>query len=620
MTGEAAAFLRGESVRAWKEFGAHLTDEGTFFRVWAPGAAAVSVVGDFNGWDGAAHPMENENGIWSCLIPGLREYDAYKYRVTASDGRVFDKADPFAFHAETRPGTASKLFRLEGYLWEDGSWMRYRRENPVYERPMYIYEAHLGSFRRYPDGNPLGYRALADALIGHAKSLGATHLELLPVTEHPLDDSWGYQCSGFFAATSRFGTPHDFMYFIDRCHRAGLGVLLDWVPAHFVKDAHGLFEFDGALCFEYADPLLREHEGWGTRVFDYGKPEVVSFLTSSALFWLEEFHLDGLRVDAVASMLYRDYGRKAGAWRPNRYGGRENLEAVALLRHVNTEAFLACPGIVMAAEESTAWPLVSRPADEGGLGFNLKWNMGWMNDALHYFSLDPIARQYNHRDLTFPLMYAFSENFILPVSHDEVVHGKKSLLDKMPGEYEEKFAGLRAFFAYMLAHPGKKLLFMGAEFGQFSEWASGRALDWDLLEYPMHRKTLDFFRAAGAAYLRETPLWELDFSPAGFRWLCVDDKNGNTLAFLRFDKSGATLAALFNFSPVHRRGYRLGLPEKGAWRVVLDTDEARFGGSGLGGETLVTEDVPCHGCEQSAQVDLPPLAGLWLAPSPSEEA
>ncbi|MGI6499027.1 MAG: 1,4-alpha-glucan branching protein GlgB [Oscillospiraceae bacterium] len=607
-------FRNGTCSQAHEMMGGHLTDDGAWFRVWAPHAVSVSVIGSFNSWTADMHPMQEESsGIWYAFIPNVRQYDAYKYSLETKDGVVLEKADPYAFHAETRPHTASKLYALDGYEWHDDAWLSYRKTHLVYDHPLHIYEVHFGSWRQTENGEFLSYRDAAALLIPYVKEMGFTHVEFLPLTEHPLDDSWGYQCTGFFAATSRFGTPHDLKYLIDQCHQAGIGVILDWVPAHFPKDAHGLMEFDGSYCYEYAEPTIQEHAGWGTRVFDYGKGEVRSFLTSSARFWLEEYHIDGLRVDAVASMLYLDYGRPAGAWRPNRNGGRENLEAISLLQQINQTLFGLSPDVLMIAEESTAWPGVSHPVDVGGLGFNIKWNMGWMNDIFHYCKLDPYFRQFNHKDLTFSFMYAFSENFLLPVSHDEVVHMKGSLLEKMPGDLAAKMAGVRVFYAYMLAHPGKKLLFMGAEFGQAAEWNFANSLDWHLLEQPEHQALHAFFKAAGQFYLSQAPLWEIDFDWSGFSWLCADDHFGNTAAFLRNAKKGEPLIFLCNFSPVLREGYRLGVPEAGYYAERFHTDRMEFGGSSAPlAAPLSTEDVPCHGQGHSLKVDLPPLSAVFL--------
>ena len=615
-TAPLAQFLAGQAVRAQEFLGSHPTvrggQSGWLFRVWAPHAQAVAVMGDFNGWDDGANPMAAlEGGVWELFLPGLQQYDNYKYAVHTRSGKVLAKADPYAFHAETRPGTASKLYDLSGYQWGDGSWLDYRKNNPVYQKPMNIYEVHLGSWRRTGDDQMLSYRDIGRYLVPYVKEMGFTHVELLPVTEHPLDASWGYQCTGYFAATSRFGTPHDFMWLVDQLHQAGIGVILDWVPAHFPKDAFGLYEFDGEPCYEYADPRKGEHADWGTNVFDYGRNEVRSFLYSSAMFWLDEFHFDGLRVDAVSSMLYLDYARKPGEWIPNIHGGKENLEAIEFLQRLNEMVFGAHPDVLMIAEESTAWPKVTYPVSDGGLGFNFKWNMGWMNDICHYIKMDPYFRQFNHRDITFSLVYAFSENYILPLSHDEVVHMKGSFFGKMPGDNPMKFAGVRVFYTYMLAHPGKKLTFMGAELAQWNEWHYEYSLDWHLLQYEPHRQTQEFFKAANAFYLEQPALWEQDDSWQGFQWLCADDNQANTVSFLRWDKEGSPLLVVCNFSPVHRKGYRVGTPFAGMWSAVLNTDDVSFGGGGLGDQDPVrTEYIPCHDQDQSMEIDLPPMAAV----------
>lgn len=607
-------FTRGEAVRAWTYMGAHEAQQdgvaGYEFRVWAPKATMITLVGDFNEWDETAAPMNKlENGIWTGFIPGLQRYDTYKYAITGADGKTWLKADPYAVHAETRPGTASKIYDLSPYGWQDESWLKYRAQNPIYEKPLNIYEVHLASWRTTGDGQFLSYRDTAAYLVPYVKEMGFTHVELMPVTEYPLDASWGYQCTGYFAATSRFGTPDDFKYLVDELHQAGVGVILDWVPAHFPKDRFGLFEFDGSPTYEYQDMRKGEHADWGTRVFDYGKSEVRSFLYSSAMFWLEEYHVDGLRVDAVASMLYLDYSRKDGEWVPNIHGGHENLEAIEFIKKLNAHIFAAYPDVLMIAEESTAWPKVSHPVDKGGLGFNLKWNMGWMNDIVHYMNLDPYFRQFNHKDITFSFVYAFSENFVLPLSHDEVVHLKGSFLNKMPGTYAEKFAGVRAFYGYMLTHPGKKLLMMGSEFGQWNEWHYEHSLDWHLLENEENQKSQAFFKAANHFYLAHSQLWEQDFSWEGFHWLCNDDNQGNCAAFLRRNKKGEELAVFCNFSPLHRTGYRLGVVVPGQYKRVFSTDDAAYGGEGLGdSETLRTEYVSAHGYDQSLVLDIPPMS------------
>ena len=618
-----AAFSKGESVRAQELMGAHPArrdgEDGWLFRVWAPHAKSVSIMGEFNGWSEEADPMSPlDGGVWEAFLPGLKQYDSYKYAVHTADGRVLAKADPYAFHAETRPGNASKLYDLSGYQWGDGGWMDYRKKNPIYEKPLNIYEVHLGSWRRTGDDEMLSYRDIARYLVPYVKEMGFTHVELLPVTEHPLDASWGYQCTGYFAATSRYGTPHDFMWLVDQLHQAGIGVILDWVPAHFPKDAFGLYEFDGEPCYEYADPRKGEHADWGTRVFDYGRYEVRSFLFSSALFWLEQYHIDGLRVDAVASMLYLDYGRQDGQWTPNLFGGHENLEAVDFLQALNTHIFQDHPDVLMIAEESTAWPRVSHPVGEGGLegglGFNLKWNMGWMNDILHYIKLDPYFRQFNHKDLTFSFFYAFSENFVLPLSHDEVVHMKGSLINKMPGTDPEKYAGVRVFYTYMLTHPGKKLLMMGSEFGQWNEWHYEHSLDWHLLDMDnedgeRHRRLQAFFKAANALYLAHPELWELDFSWEGFEWIEANDNQANTVAFLRKDKKGDALVVVCNFSPVDRTGYTVGVPVPGTYTCIFSSDDPAFGGAGLGDtEPVKSRYIESQGKEQSITLRLPAMS------------
>ena len=617
---DAGAFFGGTDSEAYRFLGAHRAqrggEEGYLFRLWAPNAARVSVVGDFCGWDAGAFPMaRSEHGLWERFIPGLKQFDTYKYAVTSAQGKTVLKADPYAFHAETRPGTASKLYDLPDYCWGDGAWRAGRASAPVDRSPLNIYEVHLGSWRRRENGDFYDYRSLAHDLANYVAGLGYNCVELMPVTEYPLDDSWGYQCTGYFAATSRYGTPKDFMYFIDHLHQKGVSVLLDWVPSHFCKDEHGLIDFDGTPCYEYADPLKREHAGWGTRVFDYGRGEVKSFLLSSAAFWLREFHVDGLRVDAVASMLYLDYGREDGNWTRNRNGGRENLEAIDFLRALNKTAYAIDPNVLMVAEESTAWPLVTRPPQDGGLGFTLKWNMGWMNDMCHYLKLDPWFRQYHHKDITFSLMYAFSENFVLPISHDEVVHMKGSLRGKMPGDDRQQLAGVRAFTAYLLAHPGKKLTFMGAELGQWHEWDFASQLDWYLLENEKNRQLHRFFKDINAFYLSQSPLWDIDFSWEGFEWLVPDDNHNNVVVFLRRDRKGRELIAAVNFSPVAQGEYRFGVPPKKRYREVFTTDCAEYGGTGewRNEKTIEVLPIPSHGREQSLCVKLPPLGAAFFA-------
>lgn len=602
---DRAAFFGGTWCAAADWFGAHPVEKGYRFRLWAPHARAVSLAGDFSGWE----PMEMtcRDGVWECVAEEARAYDSYKFCLTQADGKTVWKADPYAFHTATRPQTDSKLAPLD-YAWQDEAWQRSLAEKPLLERPLNIYEVHLGSWRRYADGSPFDYRKLADELAEYVSDMGYTAVELMPVTEYPLDASWGYQCTGYFAPTSRYGTPRDFKYLVDRLHRAGLAVFLDWVPAHFCKDEQGLYRFDGTCLYEYDDPLKWEHDGWGTRVFDYGRGEVRSFLLSSALWWLREYHMDGLRVDAVASMLYLDYGRTH--WRRNKNGGRENLEAVAFLQLLNAAVHREKPGALMIAEESTAWPHVTGPE---GLGFDLKWNMGWMNDLCHYLKMDPYFRQYHHKDVTFSLVYAFSERFVLPISHDEVVHMKGSLRGKMPGDEAMQLAGVKSFLAYMLAHPGCKLLFMGGELPQWKEWDFAGELDWSVLQDAAVSAAHGCIRALNRFYKSNPPLWENDTDWDGFSWLVLDDSSNNILVFLRRDRKGRELICAVNFSPVAREEYRFGVPKRAEYREVFNTDDVRWGGSGIVNENPIpVEAAPSHGRETSIRVRIPPLGAVYL--------
>ncbi|HZR94640.1 MAG TPA: 1,4-alpha-glucan branching protein GlgB [Gaiellaceae bacterium] len=623
--GELDLHLVGEGrhEEIYERLGAHVREldgvVGTAFAVWAPNARSVSVVGDFNSWDVRLHPMRTlgSSGVWELFVPGVEEGTKYKFEIRTQDGRLRIKADPLAFATEVPPANASVVYRSR-HEWSDGDWLARRAKSEPLREPMSIYEVHLGSWRRNPaeDNRSLSYLELADELADYVNDLGFTHVELLPVMEHPFAGSWGYQVTGYFAPTSRFGTPDDFKCFVDRLHRNGVGVILDWVPAHFPRDDWALARFDGTALYEHEDPRRGAHPDWGTLIFNLSRNEVKNFLLTNAVYWLEEQHADGLRVDAVASMLYLDYSRKEGEWMPNEFGGRENLEAVEFLKDVNATVYGREPGIISAAEESTAWPGVSRPTYLGGLGFGFKWNMGWMHDTLLYFQKDPVYRRYHHHTLTFSLMYAFSENFILPLSHDEVVHGKRSLLDKMPGDRWQKFANLRSLYAYMWAHPGKKLLFMGGELGEWEEWNYDGSLHWNLLEYAEHQGIQSLVRDLNRTYRSQPALYEVDDSPDGFRWLEANDATNNVLAFARLDARGENpVVCVLNLSPVPRYEYRVGMPKCCRWRELVNTDSAYYGGSGVGNMGAVeAEAVPWHDQPFSATLTVPPLGAVWLVP------
>ena len=621
-------FKEGSHFRLHDKLGSHILTcdgvEGALFAVWAPNAERVSVIGDFNGWDGASHPLrvrEDGSGIWEGFVPGIGRGAAYKYRIASRfHGHSADKGDPFAFHWETPPRTASVVWDTD-YRWSDEGWLNYRRESNALTRPMSIYEVHLGSWRRVPeeDNRSLSYRELATQLADYVEKMNYTHVELLPVMEHPFYGSWGYQTTGYFAPTSRYGTPEDFMFLVDQLHQRGIGVILDWVPSHFPTDAHGLGYFDGTYLFEHADPKRGFHPEWKSSIFNYGRNEVRAFLGSSAMFWVEHCHADALRVDAVASMLYLDYARNAGEWIPNRHGGRENLDAIEFLRKLNEAVYAEGSGAQVIAEESTAWPMVSRPTHVGGLGFGMKWNMGWMHDTLNYFAQDPVFRKYHHDQLTFSIWYAFAENFVLPLSHDEVVHGKGSLIGKMPGDEWQRFANLRLLLGYLYGHPGKKLLFMGAELGQWKEWNHDASLDWNLLEHPPHQGVASWVEDLNRVYREEPALHQLDFEQEGFEWVDCHDWEQSTLSFLRKGGNQEDLVLVVcNFTPVPRMNYRVGVPRGGYWRELLNSDATPYGGSGQGNMGgLEAAPLPAHGRFHSLAVNLPHLGMVIFKPEPS---
>ncbi len=616
----------GTHERAYEKLGAHLARfdgvDGVVFAVWAPNARQVAVVGDFNDWNSGLHPMHSSNaGIWTLFIPGLSEFCVYKYRITAQNHEQFDKADPFGFAMEERPRTGSVVADLARHQWRDEAWIADRPRRQSLDAPISIYEVHLGSWRRETDPDwgqrYLSYRELAATLIPYVKEMGYTHIELLPIAEYPFDGSWGYQVLGFFAPTSRFGSPEDFMFFVDECHAAGLGVILDWVPAHFPKDGAGLNLFDGTQLYAHANPLQGEHQDWGTLIFNYSRNEVRAFLISNALFWIDKYHIDGLRVDAVASMLYLDYSREAGQWVPNEHGGRENLAAISFLRKVNEVLHGIFPGVLTIAEESTSWPMVSRPTYLGGLGFSLKWNMGWMHDTLSYMGKDPLFRRFHHHQMTFGMLYAFHENFVLPISHDEVVHGKGSLLGKMSGDEWQKFANLRAYLSFMWGYSGKKLLFMGCDFGQWQEWNHDTGLEWQALDAPRHQGMQRLVRDLNQVYRHEPALHEVDFDWSGFQWIDANDSDNSVLSFVRYAKDPADFVVVVcNLTPVVRQGYCIGVPKAGPYRELINSDLEIYGGSGVGNGSVVALNQPCHAFGAALSLTLPPLAALILQPCP----
>ena len=610
-------FHQGTNYRAYEYLGAHRAGDTYSFRVWAPNADAVALCGDFNKWNTDSHPMKrvSEKGVWEICLPSkaIEEGQTYKYFIH-NKGKSFFKADPYAFLFETPPNTASRVYNIEGYTWRDSGWLNYRKgkfdRKHVAAQPLNVYELHLGSWKRHEDGSYYTYEELAGDLVTYVKQMGYTHVELMPASEHPFDGSWGYQVCGYFAPTSRFGNPKDFMRFVDLMHEAGIGVILDWVPAHFPKDAHGLYEFDGQPLYEYQGWDRIEHEGWGTRRFDVGREEVQSFLVSNAVYWIEKYHVDGLRVDAVASMLYLDYDKRPGEWVPNVYGNNKCLEAIAFFKKLNSYLATVHPDVMTIAEESTAWSNITG-FENDGLGFSLKWNMGWMNDSLAYAEIDPLWRSHNHNRLNFSITYSFSEQYVLPISHDEVVHGKKSLLDRMPGNYEQKFAGTRAFMTYMMTHPGKKLLFMGSEIGMFREWDYEDSIQWFLLDYDMHKKLQLFNAELNHLYLQSPPLWELDNTPDGFCWIDADNREQSIYSYRRIDKKGNELIVLVNFLPIERENFLLAVPFEGSWQELLNTDDVRFGGNGnVNAGLYKTEPCMLRGYTQAVRITIPPLGAV----------
>ena len=611
-------FHTGDSVRAYDFLGAHLVNRndknGVVFRVWAPTARSVSVAGDFNNWNNEANYMYDIGyGVWEVFVEGVKQFCTYKYCIESEYGDRLMKADPYAFHAQTRPGQASVVYDIESYSWNDSEWFNKRKENNISSSPMNIYEIHAGSWRKYPDGNFFNYQKLADELIPYLKEMHYTHVQLMPIMEYPYDGSWGFQTTGYYAPTSRYGTPSDFMAFVDKLHGEGIGVILDWVPSNFPTDDFGLARFDGSPLYESNDPKTSKRDSWGTCLFNYARFEVTSFLVSCAMFWLDKYHIDGLRIGALSSMLYLDYGKSEGEWEPNKFGGKENLDAVDFVKRLNTAVHMYHPDVMMFAEENTSWPKLTHKIEDGGLGFDFKWNMGWMNDMLHYMSLNSMWRPFNHDSLTFSFYYAFSEKFLLPISHDEVSHGKGSLIKQMPGKYDEQFAGVRAFITYMYAHPGKKLVFMGTEIGQFDEWNHEETIQWDLLEFEKHKKLKTFFKELNKFYLDCKPLYELDTVWKGFDWIHHDDYTNSVIAFKRTDKNGDEIVSVCNFQPIRRDEYCIGVPKYGLYDEVFNSDEERFGGSGVvNGNNIKTEVMKIHGFDQGLSLTLPPLSVIYL--------
>jgi 1,4-alpha-glucan branching enzyme len=612
-------FGEGNHRHLWKCLGAHLCDidgvAGATFAVWAPNAHRVSVVGDFNAWDGRTNPMRNRNGVWETFLPGIGTNEHYKFELVGADGSLITKSDPFAFFSQHDTRTASITYDLSRYEWNDSEWMEKRAEVDHYHGPMSVYEVHLGSWkRRFEEENRfLTYLEMADELVGYVVDMGYTHIEIMPISEFPFDGSWGYQVCGYFAPTSRFGSPDEFRQFVDRCHQRGIGVIVDWVPAHFPKDAHGLARFDGTALYEHADPRQGEHADWGTLIFNFGRNEVRNFLISNAMYWLKEFHIDGLRVDAVASLLYLDYSREAGEWVPNKFGGRENLDAIEFLKQLNQVCYEENPGIMTIAEESTAFPGVSRPVDTGGLGFGFKWNMGWMNDSLSYMSHEPIHRKYHHGMATFSMIYAYHESYVLVLSHDEVVHGKGSMVQKMPGDRWQQMANLRMFYAWMFAHPGKKLLFQGLDIGQSDEWDHNQSVPWHLLDYDEHKGVQNVIRDLNRLYTSEPALNELDHEAGGFEWIDHEDSENSLFSFLRRSRDGETIIAIVNATPVLREGYRLGVPDGGFYEEIFNSDAEIYGGSNQGsGGGIPTQEQEAHGKPHSIEITIPPLGAVFL--------